>query len=205
VKDEDALIRLMAGYQAGDAGAFEEFYHLTRHRLYQFLLVKTLDSHWAEDLLQETFLQIHRSRRTYQQGRPVAPWIFAIARHIYLMSLRSRRRHEGRETPLEDILSDFPVPGTAGPGSDLSDVRKALALLPHEQREALLLFHYWGFTFKEIGATLGIRAGTAKLRAHRGLQRLKEHLKSEDVTRMDSPANRKESRRLEVSDRGKGV
>jgi RNA polymerase sigma-70 factor (ECF subfamily) len=202
VKDEDVLIRLMAGYQAGDAGAFEEFYHLVRHRLYQFLLVKTLDSHWAEDLLQETFLQIHRSRRTYQPGRPVAPWIFAIARHIYLMSLRSRRRHEVRETQLEDILSDFPAPDAAGPAADLSDVRKALAILPQEQREALLLFHYWGLTFKEIGATLGIREGTAKQRAHRGLQRIKEQLKSEDVTQTGPSANSKESRSNAAPGRG---
>ena len=54
----------------------------------------------ADDLLQETFMQIHRSRRTYEPGRPVTPWIYAIARHVYLM----KRRSAGRRIRFEERL-----------------------------------------------------------------------------------------------------
>jgi len=64
-------------------------------------------------------------------------------------------------------------------------IHKALAELPGEGREALLLHHFWGFSFQEIGAILGIRAGTAKVRAHRGLKRLRKALElSTQDTRM---------------------
>jgi RNA polymerase sigma-70 factor (ECF subfamily) len=57
-----------------------------------------------------------------------------------------------------------------------ADVQKALALLTDDRREAVLLHHVWGFSFREIGAMLGIREGTAKLRAYRAINTLREML-----------------------------
>jgi len=59
----------------------------------------------AEELLQETFLQIHRSRRTYLPGRPVTPWIFSIAHHVYLGDRRARIKKAGRDLSIEDKLA----------------------------------------------------------------------------------------------------
>ncbi len=172
----------MTAYQAGDVRAFEELYHLLGPRLYRYLIVKTLDRTWAEELLQETFLQIHRSRRTYLPRRPVSPWAFAIARHVFLMASRSRWRRRSREEPLEDESPDLPVPPEADGWAELSQVWRALRELPPDQREALIMHHYYGLSFREIGGVLGIRAGTAKLRAHRGLLRLRQWLEPDSVT-----------------------
>ena len=61
-------------------------------RLRGYLLSQCRDAALADDLSQETFMQIHRSRRTYEPGRPVTPWVFAIARHVYLMNRRATAR-----------------------------------------------------------------------------------------------------------------
>lgn len=166
----------MVAYQGGDLQAFEELYHAIKPRLYQYLTSLTFNSSHAEDLLQETFLQVHRSRRTYQPGRPVVPWLFAIARHVFLMDRRSgkrRRRHEVSEVA---DLPELPVPAEVAQLADRERIAKALVSVPESRREALLLHHVWGFSFSEVGALLGIRKGTAKLRAHRGIQSLRKEL-----------------------------
>lgn len=172
----------MIGYQAGEVEAFEELYRMVKPGLYRFLLIKTLSRQWAEELLQETFLQIHRARRTYLPGKPVAPWLYAIARHVYLMSLRSHIRKIASEGQLQRELLDLPLPPEIDTRAELDSIRKVLTKLAPEQREALLLHHYWDFSFKEIGSIIGIRAGTAKLRAYRGMSKLRELLGLDVVT-----------------------
>jgi RNA polymerase sigma-70 factor (ECF subfamily) len=182
MSDEERLITLMVQYQSGQADAFEEFYRLVKPGLCQYLIIKSMDRQWAEELLQETFLQIHRSRHTYLPGKPVNPWIFSIAHYVYLSARRARIRRSIREESIENHLSDFPVPPDIETSVDAGNIRVALAGLAPEHREAVLLHHYWGFSFQEIGAILGIRAGTAKLRAYRGLLKLREQLNMTNVT-----------------------
>src|SRR6185295_16567824 len=79
-------------YLDGDIAAFDSLYDALAGRLRGYLMSLCRDAAVADDLLQDTFLQVHRSRRTYQPGRPVTPWIFAIARHVYLMNRRSTGR-----------------------------------------------------------------------------------------------------------------
>ena len=84
-------------YQGGDGAAFEMLYSRLAPQLGGYLRALCRDAARAEDLLQEAFLQVHRSRRTYLPPRPVKPWIYAIARNVFLMSRRAagrRARHE---------------------------------------------------------------------------------------------------------------
>jgi RNA polymerase sigma-70 factor (ECF subfamily) len=173
-REEERLAKLMVDYQDGRFAAFEELYGLLKPKLFQYLVSQTLDKSRAEDLLQETFLQVHRSRHTYLPGRSVAPWAFGIARHVYLMYLRSKTRRMARESQPELELPEIPVPPEVEGLADREIVRSALAKIPSLQREALLMHHVWGLSFKEIGAILGIRSGTAKLRSHRGLIGIRE-------------------------------
>jgi RNA polymerase sigma-70 factor (ECF subfamily) len=188
--NEERLIELMVHYQAGRIEAFEELYGLIKPKLYKYLIVKCLNRLLAEDLLQETFLQMHRSRRTYLPGKPVTPWVFSIAHYVFLNDRRARVRRSYREESIETHLGDFPIPPGFESVVEVDGIRNALACLSSEQREAMLLHHYWGFSFREIGATLGIRAVTAKLRAHRGLSKLRENLNLHKVTETKEPANK---------------
>jgi RNA polymerase sigma-70 factor (ECF subfamily) len=86
---------------------------------------------------------------------------------------RSRRPSTGDELP------DVPVPAEVEGLADADALRRALATLLPDRREALLLHHVWGFSFAEIGQLLGIRADAAKLRSSRGMGDLRNQLKAE--------------------------
>jgi len=174
--DEEDLTALMVAYQAGALAAFERLYARLAAPLRQYLRSLTLNPATAEDLLQEAFLQIHRSRHTYRPPLPVEPWAFSIARNVYRMDRRSAGRRGRHEVPAEEDAPEIPVPAAAEGFAGRLEVRRALVRLPSEGREALLLHHVWGFSFGEIGGLLGIRGGTAKLRAHRALTALRSLL-----------------------------
>lgn len=175
---EQALVALMQHYLGGRIDAFDGLYDALASRLRGYLLSLCRDAALADDLLQETFVQTHRSRRTYQPGRPVTPWVFAIARHVYLMN----RRSTGRRLRLEERFasevraSDVPHDDVRTL-ADADRVRRALRGVPADQREALVMHHVQGWSFADIAARLGIRVNAAKTRAFRGMRRMREQLK----------------------------
>jgi RNA polymerase sigma-70 factor (ECF subfamily) len=175
----------MAAYQAGELAAFESLYDSLAPKLRAYLLSLTWSRQRAEDLLQESFLQLHRSRHTYRRGRPVLPWAFAIARHVFLMDRRAARRKARYETLAPAELPEVPVPAAVEKLAAASLVREALSRLDGDRREAVVLHHVFGLSFAEIGSLLGIRAGTAKLRAHRAIHALRKALGGNDTDRAD--------------------
>jgi len=106
--DEHRLIELMIGYQNGNVEDFAGLYDALKRPLLRYLWTFVRNASVAEDLLQDTFLQVHRARHTYTPPRPVRPWIYAITRHVALMHLRSARRR--KEVLPDDRLPDLPVP-----------------------------------------------------------------------------------------------
>ncbi len=175
-KKQRRLIDLMIAYQSGKIEAFESLYEVLRPTLYQYLLYKTFNQSLSEDLLQESFLQLHRSRRTYLPGKPVLPWALAIARNVYLMDGRARRRREKHETHRETPLPEHATTQGLDRMADHETLRRALSLLSTDQPEILLMHHAWGLSFREIGGILGILRTTAKLRAHRAIKNLRKIL-----------------------------
>ena len=159
------LAALMTAYQAGFLPAFESLYAALASPLLAYLAALCRDRARAQDLLQETFLQIHRSRRAYRSDLPVRPWVFTIARHVWLMD----RRYHSRRPRSDDELPEVPVPAAVESLADRDRLRRALDEVLPDRREALLLHHVWGFSFAEIGQMLGIRAEAAKLRSSRGM------------------------------------
>lgn len=170
--DSDELRQLMTAYQAGSLHAFERLHAAVGPALAAYLGALARDRVQAEDLLQETFLQIHRSRRAYRPDLPVRPWVFSIARHVWLMD----RRRRGRRPVAASELTDLPVPADVEALADRDALRRGLDALLPDRREALLLHHVWGFSFAEIGQLLGIRAAAAKLRSSRGMADLRRVL-----------------------------
>lgn len=168
----------MKAYLDGEIEAFDALYAAFAGRLRGYLLSQCRDATLADDLLQETFLQMHRSRRTYEPGRPVTPWVYGIARYVYLM----KRRSTGRRARFEDALA-ADVRSSDGPRDALEtivegdQVRRALRDVPADQRQALLMHHVEGRSFAEIAARLGIRVNAAKTRAFRGVKKMREQLK----------------------------
>jgi len=168
----------MERYAAGDDGAFAAVYDGVAPRLYGFLLRQTRDKARAEDVLQQTLLQIHRARSRFLPGAEVMPWAFAIARRLLVDSLRRGKR----EVLADDGELD---PGRdAGPGADeVAQARelavridRVLAKLPQSQRAAFELIKNEGLSVAEAAQVLGTTVAAVKLRAHRAYEALRAAL-----------------------------
>ena len=108
---------------------------------------------------------------------PVAPWVFAIAYHVYLMNRRATgRRLRFEETLAADARANGAPRDEARAFLDADRVERALRVVPEDQRHALLLHHVEGWSFVEIAERLGIRVNAAKTRAFRGVRKMREHL-----------------------------
>jgi len=169
----DDLPELMARYQAGNEAAFEEIYGRLARSVRGYLGTIVLPGTDAEDLVQNTFLQIHRSRQSYLPGEPVRPWVFSIARHVGLMARRSSGRRGRREVQPFDELLEVPVLSRAAGALDRIALGRALRTLAEPGREALWLHHVEGFSFREVAAVQGISETAAKVRAHRAIVALR--------------------------------
>src|SRR6516225_10060624 len=170
------LHALMIRYQGGSLEAFQEMYAQLAPGVRRYLS-HLAGSEIADDLLQETFLQMHRSRSAYNPQYAVRPWVFGLARNVFLMNRRAARRwasvHESRED-----LPEFPVLPEADRLGSRDEIRRGIANLHPQQAEALLLHHEWGFSFEEVAGMLGISAAAARARASRGMADLRVALNS---------------------------
>ena len=175
-RDDDALKAMMIAYQDGDLDAFDRLYLALESELRGFLRARCHDPQRVDDLLQETFLQLHRSRRGYLPGLPVRPWVYAIAKRVFLMHVRKVRRRESRETTELSAAPEPEVPAAADRLADRAQLVSALRRVPPDGRRAFLLHHWRGMSFREIAARLGIAPGAAKLRSSRAGSRLRRLL-----------------------------
>jgi RNA polymerase sigma-70 factor (ECF subfamily) len=169
------LVRLMMDYQAGRLAAFEGLYGRLAAELCRYFEATVPGS--AQDLVQETFLAIHRSRRTYQPPLPVRPWVFGIARNVLGRHRRDawrRSRLEDREARPADTATPAATPAVLA--LEPRDLAAALARLPAGRREAWVLHHVHGLSFQQIAARFRIGVGAAKLRSSRAMRALREAL-----------------------------
>ncbi len=175
--EETQLIELMVAYQAGDSAAFEQLYALLVDDVRRYFMKMHRTQGVASDLVQDMFLELHRSRRTYTPPLPVRPWVFGIARHVSARSRRTARTRpdlRGAQGVDHDVDSAAMVaPARDVPSPDSLDVGNALASLPHDAREPWLLHHAFGFSFRSIAARLGLTVMAAKLRSSRATRALR--------------------------------
>jgi RNA polymerase sigma-70 factor, ECF subfamily len=171
MQDDLRLRALMAAYQAGDLDAFEQLYAVLSPPLGRWMGSYVRDRAEAEDLVQETFLQIHRARHTYDAAYPVAPWAYAIARHVWLMHRRARSRRPQPQENVDDL--NLGVRAEVDGYAERAQVRDAVAALPASRRRPVIWHHVFGLSFREIAARLSIRETAAKLRSSRGMAELR--------------------------------
>ncbi len=173
---DEELLALMDGYLASRIDAFDGLYAALAGRLRGYLLSLCRNAAVADDLVQETFMQLHRSRHTYEPGRPVTPWVFAIARHVYLMHVRGTSRRLRFEERLAAETARATRVEDPSAWMDRDALDRALKEVPADQRDAVVLHHVEGWSFSEIADRFGIKANAAKTRAFRGIRSLREHL-----------------------------
>src|SRR3984885_4857923 len=115
------LEALMARYQRGDFGAATDLIGRVSPQLHRFLRAQSQSRTDAEDLLQETWLRIHKVRHTYRPGEPALPWFYSIARHIRVDHYRKSIRASTGERTLEAMAKTaVAIQERAGQADDLA-------------------------------------------------------------------------------------
>lgn len=176
--DEPTDEALMMRYvQRGDRRAFEVLFTRYSGRLHGFFLRSVGSRSDASDLVQQTFLHFHRARVDFSLDRQVRPWLYTIAVNVKREYFRRRKRKP--ETSLDPIVHGEPSrpPDATTPTQRL--VQRALAELPDQQREVIVLHWYEGLSFPEVAELVGASVSAVKVRAHRGYKGLRAALEGD--------------------------
>ncbi len=183
INSESSVItieHLMVRYQQADTGAATALIEQLSPQLYRFFAAQLGNPDDAGDMLQDTWLRIHRVRHTYRSGEPLLPWVYAIARRVRVDSYRKRRRIASREIvpevlPERAAASDDP--------SDLPPFDQLIAELPASQREVLTMLKVNGLSLEEVASATSSSVGSVKQKAHRAYERLRSLLQAPGARR----------------------
>lgn len=163
--------------QQGDVSALALLLREHYTFLYKYLIKVTMDPFLAEELAQDTMVRCMEKIKSYNGSSAFSSWLITIATRLYIDRKRRRKRElewRREEQGIRAIRWRFESRNEAW-----SDALEALAGLPSPQRVAVLLKHYYGYSYEEIGGMLQIPAGTVKSRVAHGLNQLRKEL-SED-------------------------
>lgn len=192
-RSDEAL--MMSFREGGDARAFEEL--VTRHRrgLFNFLLRSVQNRSRAEELLQEVFLRVVRSKERYERTAKLTTWLYTIARNLCVdesrrakfrktVSLDAPRRGQEEESPamIESVAAEqVPTDEAAAAPQLRARIARAVDALPEDQREVFLMRQMGGLSFKEIGDVVGAPENTVKSRMRYALEKLRQELADFDM------------------------
>lgn len=184
VRDAELVARL----RRGDGAALDRAFALHKDRLFAFLVRLSGRRDLAEDLLQETFLQLARHALRLQPDTDLAGWLFTVARNAFRMA--ARRHHAGQRA-----LDALPAPEpraaddperAAVASAGVVALRRALLELPEDHREVLLLAVEGELTTEQAASVLGIRADAFRKRLERARAELARRLLDGDA--LSSPS-----------------
>ena len=192
VESEDTELDLVLRAREGDRDAFAQIVRSYQRRIYAVAMRMTRRHEVADDITQDTFVRAYRSLRRFEAGRPLRPWLTRIAVNLAINYLNGVAR---RERPL---VEDGPPEGPEGQERSFrtmregsldsnperaleseelaSDLARAVARLPVEQRTVFLLKVVEEMRYEEIARHLGISEGTVMSRLSRARGRLKAML-----------------------------
>ena len=186
--DEDLLL----GYRSeGDRDSFDELVHRYERELFGYLRHYLGDAEMAEDVFQQTFLQVHLKCEKFEPGRKVRPWLYAVATNQAIDMQRRNRRHrmvslDHRVTGNSDDdqgalieLLDAPDPGPdskAESAEQRDQVRLAIEDLPEQAKQVVVLVYFQGLKYREAADVLSVPVGTVKSRLHAAIHKLSDTL-----------------------------
>jgi RNA polymerase sigma-70 factor (ECF subfamily) len=172
--------QLISAYRGGDRSSFAELMGRYQRELFHFLIRFLGDRAAAEDVFQETFLQIHQSAENFDTQRRFRPWLFTIAANKARDLIRANARRpssplQAAISPGDDDSSEFidlmksttDLPDQPMQQQELQNkVKQTVMNMPEHLREILLLSYFHQFPYKQISDILDIPLGTVKSRLH---------------------------------------
>lgn len=172
--DDRQLRDLMTRYQQADSAALDELVQRISPPLLRYFTSR-FERNDAEDLLQDCWIQIHRSRHTYRSSEPVMPWIYGIARHTRLDAFRKRRRLESREVLVASVPEVLHQTALEPP-REQDDFDRLVVSLPEAQREVLVMLKVSSMSLEEVARATSSTVGAVKQKAHRAYTTLRRAL-----------------------------
>ena len=188
--DPETDEHLLARLRDGERDVFGPLVRRYERELFGYLRRYVGADDLADDVFQNTFVQVFLKIQQYEPGRPARPWLYAIATNQAIDALRRRNRRladrpadtvsapdeDGEPRPLFELL---PAPGDAPPdAADRAEqrelVRAAVDRLPDLLRQTVLLVYFQGLKYQDAAAALDIPVGTVKSRLHAALTKLTE-------------------------------
>ena len=177
--------QLMLRVREGDDTSFALL--LERHRgpVVHFLYRMVQNQAVSEELAQEVFLRVYRSRETYEPTAKFTTWLFRIATHVALNSIRDRKKEKGHESLNEDLLDGMErqvadrqktVEQEMVHEVKLREVRQAIEALPSKQRAAVLMHKYEGLDYAQIAEVLRCSESAVKSLLFRAYESLRGRL-----------------------------
>jgi RNA polymerase sigma-70 factor, ECF subfamily len=180
---------LLAYRSRADREAFEELVRRYEKELYGYLRHYLNDAEMAEDVFQQTFLQVHLKCDQFEEGRKVRPWLYTVATNQAIDCQRRNKRHrmasidrraqrdmDGESGALVESLGGVEAdPGDAVESAEQqAEVRRAVEALPEQVRQVVMLVYFQGLKYREAADILGIPVGTVKSRLHAAIEKLSE-------------------------------
>lgn len=162
--------------QDRDQGAFRELFDHFAPRIKAYMMRQGADATLADELAQETLLTVWRKASLYAADKgALSTWIFTIARNLRIDRLRREVPWQALPEGHDEEASDEPDPETAlSDGERAERVQAALASLPRDQHEVVLLSYLDGLSHSEIAERLGLPLGTVKSRMRLAYAKLRE-------------------------------
>ena len=181
--DYDA--QLMLRVKDGDGASFTELLEKHRSPVVHFLFRMVQDRAVAEELAQEVFLRVYRSRNSYEPTAKFTTWLFRIATHLALNWLRDGKNERGQER-LDDSSGEGPIREVPDRGTTveqkmlyevrLEEVRRAISALPEKQRAAVLMHKYEEMEYSAIARALDCSESAVKSLLFRAYETLRARL-----------------------------
>jgi RNA polymerase sigma factor (sigma-70 family) len=170
--------RLRIRFRNGDPDAVRAVYAAYGRLVYSLAYAILRERGLCEEATQQTFLKAWRGAGSIDPARELGPWLATIARRVSIDIYRRETRRAAR--PLESVPADDPalvLPAvTVEETYDLWEVRRAVSLLPDEEREVVRAQHFEGLSHAQIATRMGIPVGTVKSRSFRAHRRLASEL-----------------------------
>jgi RNA polymerase sigma-70 factor (ECF subfamily) len=181
--DYDA--ELMLRVKDGDSASFGVLLEKHRVPVIRFVYRLVQEQAVSEELAQEVFLRVYRSRSSYEPTAKFKTWLFRIASHLALNWLRDEKHERGQER-LDDVTTDLPARQITDrrPSVEqelvyavkLEEVRQAVAALPEKQRAAVLMHKYEEMEYTQIAKVLGCSESAVKSLLFRAYETLRARL-----------------------------
>jgi RNA polymerase sigma-70 factor (ECF subfamily) len=171
VSDEEWMIRLGEGNLDGASQLFER-YHV---RLYNFFLRLGYERAVSEDLTQNVFERMLKYRQSYRHQTAFTSWIFQIARNVSADYYNKNRLQITDFTNAETLAgAEEPISKQMEEAENIEALHRAMAQLPEDQREILVLTRFQNLKYSEVADILGCTETNAKVKAHRAIKQLRE-------------------------------